>query len=78
MARKTKKPPTPMFPPMNSYLKGNNNNDNNNNNTCSNGNNNNNYIKFIRRTDPITKKKQFKACNYKQQRKQCTYTKLHI
>ena len=34
---------------------------------------------FIRRTDPITKKKQFKARNYKQQRKQqCTYTKLHI
>ena len=34
---------------------------------------------LIRRTDPITNKKQFKAHNYKQQRKQqCTYTKLHI
>ena len=30
---------------------------------------------FIRRTDPITNNKQFKARNYKQQ---CTYTKLHI
>ena len=34
---------------------------------------------FIRRTDPIRNKKQFKARNYKQQRKQqCAYTKLHV
>ena len=34
---------------------------------------------FIRCTDPITNKKQFKVRNYKQQKQQqCTCTKLHI
>ena len=41
-------------------------------------NNNNNYNIFIRHTDPITKKKQFKARNYKQQQKLYLHKTTHL